>query len=232
MPIGLIGAGVAAAGAVGGALISSNAVNNATNASTNAANANNALQSQIYQSNKGLIQPYVTSGDNAETALNGFLGLGGNPQATQTAFNNYLNSTGYQFALNQGLNSVTQSQAASGMLGSGATLKALDAYGTNEAQQYGQQYVGNLQNEVGTGTNAVNALTGAGTNYANQVSANNNSAATASGNAALAGATITSNAINGVTKAIGSGFGASSFAPSTSGSSNANAFSGSWVPGG
>jgi hypothetical protein len=192
LPLAIIGAGVAGAGA---SLIASN---NATSAASNAAAQNNALESQIYQSNVGLETPFIQSGDAAETELNGFLGLGGNPQATQTAFNNYLNSTGYQFNLDQGLDSVAQSKAASGLLRSGSLVKSLDAYGTGLADQYGQQYVGNLQNEVSTGSNSANALAGQGENYAGVVSANNNSAASASANAGLSSA----NAFNGL---LGSG---------------------------
>ena len=171
-----------------GAAISSSAAGNAAQDAASAAGQNNALESQIYQSNTKLETPYINAGDTAENALEGFLGLGGNPQATDQAFNNYLNSTGYQFALNQGLNGVAQTKAAQGLLGSGSLVKALDAYGTGLAQQYGQQYVGNLQNLTNTGEGAANALAGFGQNYAGQVSTNNNNAATAAGNAAVASA--------------------------------------------
>jgi hypothetical protein len=103
MPVGIIAAGVGAAGAVAGAAINSSAVGSASQAATNAAQANNALESQIYNNNVQLAQPYITSGNTAESALNGFLGLGGDPAATQKAFQTYLASTGYQFNLNQGL---------------------------------------------------------------------------------------------------------------------------------
>jgi hypothetical protein len=211
MPVGLIAAGVGAAGAVAGAAINAGAVGSASQAATNAANANNQLETNIYNSNKALAQPYITSGNTAETALNGFLGLGGDPTATQTAFQNYLNSTGYQFNLNQGLDAVQQSKAASGLLNSGSTLKALDQFGTNEANQYGQQYVGNLQNTVATGAGAANALAGEGETYANAVSGNNNSAATASANAGLASAASTNALIGQALSAYGTTRGASSF---------------------
>ena len=70
-------------------------------------------------------------------------------------------------------------------------MKALDAYGTGLADQYGQQYVSNLQTLTDTGQRAAGSLTGAGQAYANAVSSNNNAAATAAGNAAIANATIT-----------------------------------------
>ena len=224
MPVGAI-VGAATIGA-GANLVASS---NATSAASNAASANNALESQIYQNNVGLETPYINSGDQAETALNGFLGLGGDPAATQKAFNDYLNSTGYQFNLNQGLDAATQSKAAAGMLDSGATLKALDAYGTGLADTYGQQYVGNLQNEVATGSSSANALAGQGQSYANAVSGNNNSAATVSGNAGLAAASGV-NALTGqALSAYGLSQGGSSFGGGGSASATPyNAF----VPGG
>lgn len=162
-----------------GAAISSNASNNAAKAAENAAAQNNALQSQIYTQNSANAQPYIQAGNTANTALQGFLGLGGDPAASQKAFNDYLNSTGYQFNRDQGNEAVQQAKASSGMLNSGSTLKALDAYGTGLADQYGQQYEQNLSGVADRGASAVNALTGAGQGYANAVSSNNNSAVSA-----------------------------------------------------
>jgi hypothetical protein len=105
---------------------------------------NNALQSQIYQSNKGMIQPYVDRGNAAGDELNGFLSLGGDPAKTKAAFDAYLNSTGYQFNYDQGINAVNSDRAASGLLNSGSTLKALDEFGTGLPDSYGQQYADNL----------------------------------------------------------------------------------------
>ncbi len=211
MPIALIGAGIAAAGSIGGALISSSATNNAASDASNAAAANNALQSQIYESNKGLATPYINAGDTANTELQGFLGLGGSQAASTAALNTYLNSTGYQFNRDQGISAITGDKAASGLLNSGSTLQALDTFGTNLADQYGQQYVGNLQNEVGTGVSAANSLAGEGETYANQVSTNNNSAATAAANAGIANANTINGAITNAFNAYGAARGQSSF---------------------
>ena len=202
MPL-IIPALIGVAGAVGGALISSHAASNASNQAAQAAASHNALQQHIYDTNKGLIQPYVDQGNTASTALQGFLGLGGDPAKSKAAFDNYLSSTGYQFDRQQGLDGVNQSAASLGLYNSGAALKALDAYGTGEAQRYGQQYVDNLNTVSSRGVSAVGALTGAGTNFANQVSGNNNSAASASGNAGLIAANQTNNAIGQALNAFG-----------------------------
>lgn len=211
MPLALVAAGIGAVGSIGGALISSSAAGHASDVASQTAAANNALQKQIYDSNKGLIQPYVDRGNSAANELQGFLGLGGDPAATQKALDTYLNSTGYQFNFNQGQNAITSNKAASGLLNSGSTLKSLDAFGTGLADQYGQQYANNLAGVSEQGVQAVNSLTGAGTNYANQVSNNNNSAASVSANAGLANAANINGLIGNAFKAYGSFAGGSSF---------------------
>jgi hypothetical protein len=209
MPIG-VGAAILGAGVVaGGATLASSSI--AAGAAQSAAAQNNALESQIYQSNSANEQPYIQSGDAANTALQGFLGLGGNAQASQTALNTYLNSTGYQFNLNQGLDAAQTNAASKGMLNSGATLEALDQYGTGLADQYGQQYEGDLQNVVSTGAGAANALAGQGQSYANAVSSNNNSAASATANAALTGGSSVNSLIGNALTAYAYGQGGSSF---------------------
>ncbi len=210
MPV-LIPAIIGGVGAIGGALISSHAASNASNQAAQAAANNNALEGQIYNSNKALAEPYVDAGDTANTALQGFLGLGGDPAKTQAAFHDYLNSTGYQFNLDQGLGAAEQSKAAQGLYNSGATLKALDAYGTGLADTYGQQYVDNLNTIANRGVNAVGSLTGAGQSYANAVSANNNSAASAAANAGLASASQTTGLIGNALALYGQTRGASSY---------------------
>ncbi len=217
MPLAIPLAIVGAAGI--GAVASTSAASTAANAATNAANQNNALESQIYQSNSANEQPYIQSGDAANTALQGFLGIGGNPQASQAALNDYLNSTGYQFNLNQGLDAVQTSAAAKGLLGSGATLEGIDNYATGLADSYGQQYEGDLQNVVNTGAGAANALAGQGENYANAVSTNNNSAASATGNAALASSGSVNSLIGNALTAYAYGQGGSSFGAGAQGSS-------------
>jgi hypothetical protein len=153
----------------------------------------------------------VDRGNAAGDELNGFLGLGGDPAATQAAFNTYLNSTGYQFNRQQGLDAVNQSKASQGLFNSGSTLQALDNYATGEANQYGQQYAGDLAGVANTGEGAVNALTGAATNNANAQSSNNNSAATVAANAGLASAAQTNGLIGNAFTLAGTLRGATSF---------------------
>lgn len=196
MPIGATvaavvgGAAISGGAAIAGSAISANATKTASKAATTAANNNNALQKQIYDANTANLNPFLQTGTSANTAQADFLGLNGS-QPQSTAFNNYLNSTGYNFTTSQGINAITSNRAASGLLNSGSTLKALDQFGQANAQTYGQNYLNNLGGLSGQGLTAGSAIAGVGQNYGSQVSANNNSAATNVGNAAIAGANST-----------------------------------------
>lgn len=96
----------------------------------------------------------VGNGTTANNALASLLGVGGNPAAQQQAFQNFQNSTGYQFGLNQGTQAITQNAAAQGLLNSGSTAKALNTYGQNYANTQYQNYLNPLQSLISSGTTA------------------------------------------------------------------------------
>ena len=192
IPTAVVAAAVGGAAMLGGAAISAGATKTASNAATNAANQNNALQKQLYAANTANLNPFLQTGTAANTAQANFLGLNG-AQPQSQAYNNYLNSTGYNFTTSQGINAITSNRAASGLLNSGSTLKALDQFGQANAQTYGNNYLNQLGAVSGQGLTAGAAIAGVGENYGAQVSANNNSAATNVGNAAIAGANSTNN---------------------------------------
>lgn len=119
---------------------------------------------------------YLTTNQNNQTAQNAgtqstFRGqdiqaqeqqlLGTMPvtDATKTAFNNYLGSTGYNFQLGQGTNAITGSAAAKGILNSGATAKALTGFGQNLASNYFNSYLGQLNVANGQAQASANAGT-------------------------------------------------------------------------
>lgn len=112
-------------------------------------------------------QAGATDTQNQEAEL-----LGTKPITDQTkgAFDNYLNSTGYNFQLDQGSRAITGSSAAKGMLNSGATAKALTQYGQNLGSSYFNNYLGQLGklndqqfNTAGQGIKATTDTAGAGT---------------------------------------------------------------------
>lgn len=130
---------------------------------------------------------YTDPGTSANAGLNAFLG-----------------STDYNFTTQQGMDALNQSRvAAAGGLHSGATLKAISNYGQNTAQSALGTYINYLSGQQGVGLSGANALAGVGTGYAGAVSANNNSAASATGNAALAGASGTTSALGGLATTAG-----------------------------
>lgn len=104
----------------------------------------------------------------------------------QQAFDNYKNSTGYQFRFNQGVKALDASASSRGILQSGAAMKSLNQFGQGIASDEFGNYLGYLGNLMGTGLNAAGAQAGVSTNMVNQVTANNNAASSALANAALA----------------------------------------------
>lgn len=90
-------------------------------------------------------------------------------QQYQTAFDNYKNSTGYQFRLNQGLNAVNSGYAGAGTVKSGAAMKAINDYAQGMASQEFGNYLGALGNQQALGFSAASAQAGVGQNYANNM---------------------------------------------------------------
>lgn len=94
-------------------------------------------------------------------------------QQQQAAFDKFRNTPGYQFGLQTGFDQVQASAAAHGGLYSGATLKALQRYGNDYADQQGYTpYMNRLASLAGMGQTANAQNAAAGQNYANQASNN------------------------------------------------------------
>lgn len=119
-------------------------------------------------------------------------------QQYQNAFDNYRNSTGYQFRLNQGLNAINSGYAGAGSIKSGAAMKAINDYGQGMASQEFGNYLAALGNQQALGFGAASAQAGVGQNYANAMGniAMNNAGNQA--NAALVKSQNLGNAFNSV----------------------------------
>jgi hypothetical protein len=102
-------------------------------------------------------QPFLATGQQATGALGDLYGLNGTTAAT-SATQNWENTPGYKFAMDQGLKAIDAGAAARGMLSSGNNLQAEQQYGTGLAGQYYQQYLQNLQNAAGQGINAAGGV--------------------------------------------------------------------------
>lgn len=189
MPFGAVAAAVAPAAisAISGAIQSGSASSGASAAS--------AASQQAIAAATANSQPFITAGTNALGASQDLLGLNG-ADAASKAMAGFTASPGYDYSVKQGLRAVDAGAAASGMLRSGATLKAEQTLGTNLANQEFGNYFGRLNSLTTTGAGAANSLnsiiSGQGTNQA-QI-ANNQGAQQAS---------IYGNVAQGVTNGIG-----------------------------
>jgi len=101
---------------------------------------------------------YVTGGGNMMGALLGIPGYGNQTDA----LNNFANSGGMQFLMDQGQKAVTSSKAAQGLLKSGSYGTALEKYGQGLASTYLNQYMSNLKDFAGIGLGSAGVLSDAG----------------------------------------------------------------------
>ena len=145
------------------------------------------------------LNPQVNTGVQANTGLGSLLGVGGDPAAQQAAFNNYKNSTGYQFQLDQGNQAVTDSAASKGLLDSGATGKSLEAYGQNLGNTTFNNYLDQLRGLSNSGTTAAGVIGSAGQQSSSQ--------GTSSGSSTSVG-TSNGSSKPGISGLIGSGLSA------------------------
>lgn len=106
---------------------------------------------------------YTNNGAAASNAQAQLLGLKPITSQTTNGFNNYLGSTGYNFAKQQGSGAITNSAASRGLLNSGATAKALDTFGTGLAQQNFNNYLGQVGGVANAGQTALGQTAAAGT---------------------------------------------------------------------
>lgn len=166
-------------GSVGTAIgIGSSVVNGITgmnNASNNAQLAqqagqqSNQVATNTYNTNSQNFNPYIQTGSSATNALGGLLGLNGNT-AAQGQFQNYLNSTNYQFQLGQGEDAVKYLNAPA--LNSGGTAKALNNYAQGMAGNALQGYESLLGGLGGQGLTAATNQGSLGSQYASQYANN------------------------------------------------------------
>lgn len=126
----------------------------------------------------------------------------------QGAFNNYLNSTGYQFQLGEMNKGANAQFRAAGALDSGAAVKAAQDRAQNMGTSYFNNYLALLGNQQGVGLSAASAAAGVGQNYANAASNINQNNANALGNLALAKGQNTNALLGNLSSSFGLGMGA------------------------
>jgi hypothetical protein len=195
----ILGAGVLSAGAgIYGASTAANAQQNAASTASN-------TQLNMFNQEKTLLNPYVQTGNNANTALTSQLSDLSAPINMNE--NTLQNTPGYQFNLTQGLKSVQNGAAARGLGISGAALKGASSYATgladstfqnqfNNAQTNRQTTYNMLSGQQSLGENAAAGVGNAGINTGNSIASNTIGAGNAAAGAATSIGSSIGNAAN------------------------------------
>jgi hypothetical protein len=195
MPVGITAAATVGAAAIG-AGSSIIAANKAASAADRARDANIALAREFRADNHEMMDPFVDRGHISANALMALLGLGGDPSKAKEAFDTYRGSAGYNYVLDQGIEAVDQSAASRGNLHSGATMAAVQDRGRDTMQVFFDSYLNRLAGQQGVGLSAASSIAGNDTQILGGMMGANDSAASASGNAALASANSINNLIS------------------------------------
>lgn len=208
-------AAVQAGATVAGGLLGGKGAASAAKANARAQELNRQEARKYYDEAAGRYQPDIARGDMYSETIQALLGLGGgDQQVANKAFQNFQDSSGYQYQLNQGLGAVNSNAYATGMGNSGATLKALQDRGNQLANMSITGYLGQLTGQQGVGQNAKGALTNMATNTVTNLTNANNSQAASTGNSALAQGNIGMNVLNQLGQIGSNQLGQSSYKPS------------------
>ena len=161
------GAVLSGVGNVVSGIAAANAAEAASEQQSQAAQNALQLQREMFEYQKGLLEPYRTAGTAALKRLEGALGLGGPAQPQQALEMD----PGYGFRLGEGMKALERMQAARGSMLSGGAMKAGQRYAQDYASgEYGNAY-NRLANIAGlgqtTGTQLGNAASQFSTNAGN-----------------------------------------------------------------
>jgi hypothetical protein len=177
-----------ALGSIGGSLIGGAAsLYGGSLAADAAKNAGQAQMAQYYQNRRDML-PWLQTGQAGVNAMRDILLRGGS--------SDYLETPGYDFRMGEGVKAIDRSASARGMMGSGATLKALQEYGQNIGTEEYNQRLNRLGVLAGYGQNAAGSIGGWGSN-----------AAAGYGNALAQAGAIRGSSFNNAANVLGQGIG-------------------------
>jgi hypothetical protein len=185
------------------------AAKTATSAANQANASNQGFINNVYGNTISDTNPYVSGGATSQNALLGLLGLGGNPQAANAAFQKYLGSTNYGFQLQQGENAIEYANAPS--FNSGATAKALNNYAQGMAGNALAGYENLLSGQEGYGLQGSQIRGQVGASLASPYTQSNLATAGQVGNAAALNAGGQLNALNNIAGLVSGAASQSSF---------------------
>lgn len=151
--------------------------------STNSSQQTSNSANQAYPFLQSALGDQVSNVGKGTSAIASLLGLGGSADQS-AAFNQFKDSSGYNFIQDQGVRGITSSNAAKGLLGSGSTLKGISNYSSNLASTFLNSYLANLMGLSNTGIQAGQVLSAAG-NTANSQGTSYGNSSGSSFNASL-----------------------------------------------
>jgi hypothetical protein len=154
---------LSAFGGLAGGYFQGQAAKEAAQTQATAAQNALALQREMFEYQKGLLEPYQQAGTAALGRLTGVMGLGGQ---TATGGQQLLEmDPGYAFRLGEGMKALERLQAARGNMLSGGAIKAGQRYAQDVAsQEYGSAY-NRLANIAGLGQTTGAQLGAAGQQF-------------------------------------------------------------------
>lgn len=118
--------------------------------------ANTGLKT-MYETNKGMYDPYVKAGTDANQQLSDGTKAGGDFNRSFTLAD-FVKDPGYDFRMQQGVGAVENSALAKGGLLSGNTLKAVTDYGQNFASNEYQNAYGRFNTDMGNRFSRLSSL--------------------------------------------------------------------------
>lgn len=121
----------------------------------------------------------------------------------QNPWDQFRNSTNYQFRLGEGLGALNRNYAARGLLESGAAMKGINNYAQQFASNELGSYMALLSGQQNMGMAGASALAGVGQNMVSNITANNNAGASAAANAALINGNANGQMWGGIAGALG-----------------------------
>lgn len=116
---------------------------------------------KAYQQLNSSFSPWIAQGSQGMGQYANILGLGGEG-AQQGALDNWWNSSGGDFLMNQGTDQIVGNRAAGGLLRSGGTSKSIEDYRSGLASTKLSEYMGMLDNMNKNALGAGNIISGAG----------------------------------------------------------------------
>jgi hypothetical protein len=154
---------LSAFGGLAGGYFQGEAAKEAARTQATAAQNALALQREMFDYQKGLLEPYQQAGTAALGRLTGIMGLGGQPA---TGGQQMLEmDPGYAFRLGEGMKALERLQAARGNMLSGGAIKAGQRFAQDVAsQEYGSAY-NRLANIAGLGQTTGTQLGAAGQQF-------------------------------------------------------------------